>query len=262
MKNKINKRKKAIYTTLAVVFWLVLWQIAAMIYGMDFILPSPLKTFTVLLENIVRSEFWKSVLFSVTRILWGFLLSATLGVLLALVSIKLKIIRILFDPFCSVMRAVPVASFIIFVLILFSSEKVSTVVAFLMGFPLVYSTVSGGIDSAPEKLLEASDLFDLGFFAKLKYIYFPHLLPHITSALAVSVGLCFKSGIAAEVIGYPVGSVGAQMYIAKLGMNMPTLLSYTVVVVLISALCEKLIAFLCRLPIKLREGIIKKQNEK
>ena len=51
---------------------------------MDFILPSPLKTFTVLLENIVRSEFWKSVLFSVTRILWGFLLSATLGVLLAL----------------------------------------------------------------------------------------------------------------------------------------------------------------------------------
>ena len=75
MKNKINKRKKAIYTTLAVVFWLVLWQIAAMIYGMDFILPSPLKTFTVLLENIVRSEFWKSVLFSVTRILWGFVLS-------------------------------------------------------------------------------------------------------------------------------------------------------------------------------------------
>ncbi len=253
MKNKINKSKKAIYTTLAVVFWLVLWQVAAMIYGMDFILPSPIKTFTVLLENIVKPSFWASVFFSISRILLGFLLSAALGVLLALLSIKLKVVRILFDPFCSVMRAVPVASFIIFVLILFSSEKVSAVVAFLMGFPLVYSTVSGGIDSAPEKLLEAADLFKLGFFSKLKYIYFPHLLPHITSALSVSVGLCFKSGIAAEVIGYPVGSVGAQMYIAKLGMNMPTLLSYTVVIVIISTLCEKLIAFLCKILPKIRE---------
>ena len=246
MKNKINKHKKAIYTTLAVVFWLILWQVAAMIYGMDFILPSPITTFLVLLENIAKLSFWSSVFFSVSRILLGFLLSATLGILIAVVGIRIKAVRILFDPFCSVMRAVPVASFIIFVLILFSSEKVSLVIAFLMGFPLVYSTVSLGVDSTSEKLLEAADVFRLGFFEKLRYIYFPHLLPHITSALSVSVGLCFKSGIAAEVIGYPVGSVGAQMYIAKLGMNMPTLLSYTVVIVIISTLCEKLIAFLCK----------------
>jgi NitT/TauT family transport system permease protein len=257
MKNKINKTKKAIYTTLAVVFWLILWQIAAMIYGMDFILPSPIKTFIVLLENIANVSFWTSVLFSVSRILLGFLLSATLGILIAVVGIKLKIIRILFDPFCSVMRAVPVASFIIFVLILFSSENVSLVIAFLMGFPLVYSTVSLATDSAPEKLLEAANVFRLGFFEKLRYIYFPYLLPHITSALSVSVGLSFKSGIAAEVIGYPVGSVGAQMYIAKLGMNMPTLLSYTVVIVIISTLCEKLIAFLCKKLPQMKEARVK-----
>jgi NitT/TauT family transport system permease protein len=82
-------------------------------------------------------------------------------------------------------------------------------------------------------------------------------LPHITSALSVSVGLCFKSGIAAEVIGYPVGSVGAQMYIAKLGMNMPTLLSYTVVIVIISTLCEKLIAFLCKKLPQMKEARVK-----
>lgn len=253
MKNKINKTKKVIYTTLAVVFWLVLWQIAAIMYGMDFILPSPMKTFAVLLENISMSSFWTAVFFSISRILVGFLVSAALGIFLAVIGIKLKIVRILFDPFCSVMRAVPVASFIIFVLILFSSENVSLVIAFLMGFPLVYSTVSGGVDSASEKLLEASHIFRLGFLKELRYIYFPHLLPHITSALSVSVGLCFKSGIAAEVIGYPVGSVGAQMYIAKLGMNMPTLLSYTVVIVIISTLCEKLIAFLCKILPKMRE---------
>ena len=120
MKNKINKTKKAIYTTLAVVFWLVLWQVAAMLYGMDFILPSPIKTLAVLLENMANASFWTAVLFSVSRILLGFLLSAALGVFLAVVGIRLKVVRILFDPFCSVMRAVPVASFIIFVLILFS----------------------------------------------------------------------------------------------------------------------------------------------
>jgi NitT/TauT family transport system permease protein len=257
MKNKINKTKKAIYTTLAVVFWLVLWQVAAMLYGMDFILPSPIKTLAVLLENIVNPSFWTAVLFSISRILLGFLLSAALGILIAVIGIKIKLVRILFDPFCSVMRAVPVASFIIFVLILFSSKNVSLVIAFLMGFPLVYSTVSLATDSAPENLLEAADVFRLGFFERLRYIYFPHLLPHITSALSVSVGLCFKSGIAAEVIGYPVGSVGAQMYIAKLGMNMPTLLSYTVVIVIISTLCEKLIAFLCKKLPQMKEARVK-----
>ena len=242
MKKLSIKDKKIIYTLCAAVFWIALWQIAAAWYGMDFLLPSPIATVKALLANLAKASFWSATAFSVVRILIGFCLSGALGIFFALAGIRLRALKILLDPLCSVLRAVPVASFIILVLVMFSSENVAAIISFLMGFPLVYSSVSRGAESAPEELIEAADLFSMGFFKKLRYIYLPHLLPYIANALCVSVGLCFKSGIAAEVIGYPSGSVGAQMYLAKIGFNMPDLFSYTVVMVVISALCERLIS--------------------
>lgn len=253
MKKLSNKQKKIIYTLCAAVFWISVWQIAAVWYGMDFLIPSPLATLRALFENVAKVSFWSATAFSVVRILLGFLLSGIFGIFFALVGIKIKAIKILLDPFCSVLRAVPVASFIILVLVMFSSENVAAIISFLMGFPLVYSSVSKGADATPPDLLEAADLFSMGFIRKLRYIYIPHLMPFMANALSVSVGLCFKSGIAAEVIGYPTGSVGAQMYLAKLGLNMPDLLSYTVVIVVISVLCERLISLVFKTGSKERE---------
>lgn len=246
MKKLSNKQKKIIYTLCAAVFWIALWQIVASWYDMDFVLPSPIDTLKALFENARENEFWASVVFSVIRILIGFSASALVGIFLALLSIKVRALKILFDPLCSVLRAVPVASFIILVLVMFSSKNVAAIISFLMGLPLVYSSVSKAIEVTPEDMLEVAHVFKMSFFARLRYVYIPHLRPYISNALAVSVGLCFKSGIAAEVIGYPMGSVGAQMYLAKTGLNMPDLFAYTVVIVLISVLCEKLIAYLLR----------------
>lgn len=248
MKKNTHQHKKMLYTVVAAVFWILVWQAVSMLYDMDFVLPSPLKTLSVLVQNIAKARFWSAILFSVSRILLGFLLSCSVGVALALLSIRLKAVKVLFDPFCSVVRAVPVASFIILVLVIFSSKYVSVVISFLMGFPVIYSTLQKGIDASPEPLLEAADVFGMGYFKKLRYIYFPHLLPYTASALSVSAGLCFKSGIAAEVIGYPSGSVGEAMYLSKIGFDMPGLLSYTAVIVVISVLCEKAIMLICRMP--------------
>lgn len=217
-----------------------------MIYNMDFVLPGPARTFFVLLQNLARKSFWSAVIFSVSRILAGFFLAAAAGILLSLLSIKVKLVKVLFDPFCSVVRAVPVASFIILVLVMFSSKNVSVVISFLMGFPVVYSTLQKGIDATPEQLLECADVFGIGFLKRLRLIYHPHLLPYAASGLSVACGLSFKSGIAAEVIGYPMGSVGAAMYQAKIGFDMPGLLSYTAVIVAVSVVCERLILLVCK----------------
>ena len=246
MKRISDKYKKVLYTLFAAVFWIGVWQAVSMIYDMDFVLPSPARTLEVFFEKVSEYTFWSAVGFSVTRIMTGFLLSAILGIVLSLLSIRVKLTGVLFDPFCSVVRAVPVASFIILVLVMFSSEYVSVIISLLMGFPVIYSTLRRGIEATPRELIEAADVFSLGFFGRLKYIYIPHLVPYISSALSVACGLCFKSGIAAEVIGYPRGSVGEAMYLSKIGFNMPQLLSYTAVIVVVSVLIEKAIERVCR----------------
>ena len=246
MKRISDKYKKVLYTLFAAVFWIGVWQAVSMIYDMDFVLPSPARTLEVFFEKVSEYTFWSAVGFPVTRIMTGFLLSAILGIVLSLLSIRVKLTGVLFDPFCSVVRAVPVASFIILVLVMFSSEYVSVIISLLMGFPVIYSTLRRGIEATPRELIEAADVFSLGFFGRLKYIYIPHLVPYISSALLVACGLCFKSGIAAEVIGYPRGSVGEAMYLSKIGFNMPELLSYTAVIVVVSVLIEKAIERVCR----------------
>ena len=60
--------------------------------------------------------------------------------------------------------------------------------------------------------------------------------PGVPSALD-SVG---KPGVAAEVIGIPDGSIGEKLYNAKVYLNTPDLFAWTVVIVLISLLFEKL----------------------
>ena len=244
MKHKFNKHKKALYTLLAAIFWIGLWQVLSMIYGMDFVLPSPLRTLEVLIQKAQTASFWRAIGFSVSRIMAGFALSVILGVFLALLSIRVKAAGILFDPFCSVIRAVPVASFIILVLVMFSPKYVSVIISLLMGFPVIYSTLRRGIEATPETLIEAADVFKMRYSGRLKYIYIPSLKPYFASSFSVACGLCFKSGIAAEVIGYPQGSVGEAMYLSKIGFNMPELLAYTAVIVVISVLIEKTVALI------------------
>ena len=234
-----RKYKKTLYALIAAVFWIGVWQLLAMKYGMDFLLPTPARTLEVLIEKAAEAAFWSNIAFSVGRIMTGFLHSVLLGAALALLSIRIKAVGVLFDPFCSVIRAVPVASFIILVLVMFSHEYVSVIISLLMGFPVVYSTLRRGIDAAPEGLVEMADVFSMGYLGRLRYIYIPHLRAFFASALSVSCGLCFKSGIAAEVIGIPKGSVGEAMYLSKIGFNMPELLAYTAVIVVISVLIEK-----------------------
>ena len=59
------------------------------------------------------------------------------------------------------------------------------------------------------------------------------------SACTVSLGISWKAGIAAEIIGIPAGSIGRMFYDAKVYFNTVDLFAWTVIVVVISVLFEK-----------------------
>ena len=75
------------------------------------------------------------------------------------------------------------------------------------------------------------------FARRLRGIYLPAVLPHFRSAASLGLGLCWKSGVAAEVIGIPGGSIGEKLYKAKVYLATPDLFAWTVAIVLLSAGC-------------------------
>jgi NitT/TauT family transport system permease protein len=64
-------------------------------------------------------------------------------------------------------------------------------------------------------------------------------MPFVVSAISIGLGFSFKSGIAAEVIGRPANSIGLNLYEAKLYLMIKELFAWTVVIILLSVLFEK-----------------------
>lgn len=120
-------------------------------------------------------------------------------------------------------KAVPVASFIILILIWVPSRNLSIVISFLMVLPVIYTNVLNGIRSTDPKLLEMARVFRIPLFRRIRYIYLSQLLPFLRTGFSLSLGLCWKAGVAAEVIGIPKGSIGEKLYEAKVYLETPDL---------------------------------------
>lgn len=224
----------------AVAFWLIVWQLASVAVGSDILLVSPINVVVRLLQLSTEIIFWKSILFSWVRIAGGFFLAVLSGCLLAALSAYSEIVRELLRPLVLAIKTVPVASFIILALVWFSSRNLAVFISFLMVFPVIYTNVLNGIKETNQELLEMAEVFEIPMRRRIRYIYLPQVLPYFQAGCTVALGLCWKSGIAAEVIGMPRGSIGERMQQAKVYLDTPDLFAWTLVIVVLSLIFEKI----------------------
>ncbi|XCP84673.1 ABC transporter permease subunit [Roseburia hominis] len=241
MKDSItnDRIKKYGMRIFAAVFWIGIWQIASKWLGQEILLASPVSVMQKLGNLVMIVDFWKSIWFSFARIVLGFLLALILGAGAAVLSSCLKVVRILLAPLITVIKSTPVASFIILCLIWIPSRNLSVFISFLMVLPVVYTNLLEGIGQTDRKLLEMADVFGVGPAKKICYIYLSQILPYLLTACRLALGLCWKAGVAAEVIGVPSGSIGEKLYHAKIYLNTPDLFAWTIVIIVISFLFEK-----------------------
>ena len=228
----------------AVVFWLLVWQLGSMVLDrtmqVNLLLPSPVTALLRLGELALTAAFWQSVGQSFLRIIGGFLLSCFAASLLAVPASRWNRVRELMAPLVATVKAVPVASFIILALFWLNSRSLALFISFLMVFPPVYLNVLEGIRQTDKKLLEMARVFRVPLWRRIRGIYLPAVMPYFRTAVSLGLGLCWKAGVAAEVIGLPTGSVGEQLYNAKVYFMTGDLFAWTVVIVVVSVLFEKL----------------------
>ena len=78
----------------------------------------------------------------------------------------------------------------------------------------------------------------------MRCIWLPQIWPYLIQSCRVGLGICWKSGVAAEVIGLPNGSIGDALYRAKITLSTGELFAWTFVIILLSAGFEKLFLLL------------------
>ena len=243
---KTRKKTFITATVLAAILWIVVWQTCAVIVDKPLFLPYPVSVFMTFGRLMSKSYFWHSVLSSVINIIIGYVLGVLAGIVLAWVSyLNTGIEAVLALPI-KIIRAVPVASFIILALLWLSSTYLSILISFLMVLPIIYTNVLTGLKNASEQLLEMAHCYNMSLRNKISYLYVPAAMPHLTSALSTGAGLAWKSGIAAEVIGITRNSIGNNLYQSKIYLETTELFAWTITVIIISLLFEKTISLIIK----------------
>ena len=219
--------------------WLAFWQTAAVLVHNSIMLVGPFEALLALWSLLPSADFWRSVVGSFGRISTGFLLAFAVGILLGSLAYTAPLLEEILEPFMVFLKVVPVASFVILALIWAGSRNLSVVIAFLVVLPVIYVNTLAGLQSTDPKLLEMAVVF-----RKIRFIYLPALVPYLVSGCRIALGMSWKSGAAAEVIGLPEHSIGEHLYMAKIYLETADLFAWTLVIILVSAVFEQIVLFL------------------
>ena len=222
-------------------FWLAVWEVISLIVGAELLVPSPWRVALRWLELAGTSKFWLSTALSLGRVALGFAAGTIIGVLLAFLTRYFGLARLLLTPVIRVVRAVPVASFIILALVWIKTEALPSFISAAMAAPMVWQNVSGALKSDIDpKLLEMARVYQLGTRKIFTKIVLPSIAPAFVSSSVNALGFAWKSGVAAEVICQPAFSIGRQLQTAKLTLETAEVFAWTAVVCLLSTLLERL----------------------
>ncbi len=235
MRGKLWKRG------IIVVFWLGAWSLLAQWTDNSVLLATPVQTAAELLGLLGRRSFYATAAGSLLRIGTGFLTGFVAAVLLAVTAKRFPLAEEVLAPVIKLLKSAPVASFVVLLLIWWGSSFLAVAVSFLVVLPNIYINTLEGLKNADGKLLEMAEVFHLSAGSRFFYIYRPALKPFLDSGLRLSLGMCWKSGVAAEVIGTPDFSIGGQLYLSKVYLNTAGVLAWTAVVIGLSALFERLV---------------------
>ncbi|TYQ13295.1 UNVERIFIED_CONTAM: NitT/TauT family transport system permease protein [Acetivibrio alkalicellulosi] len=242
MKDSTIKNKKPLNKIFIFAFWIAIWQLVYFIVRQDIYVPSPISVFIRIRELVVLTAFWRSVSYSIYRVMAGIFLSIVIGLITAVISSINRYFHDLIQPLMTAIKSTPVLSFIILALIWFNSSNVPIFICFLMCYPVIWTNLLTAIHNVDKKLLEMAKVYKVNRLIVFKKIYLPSVLPYFTAACITCLGLGWKVSVAAEVLSHPRNAIGSNLYSAKVYLDSAELFAWTLVVILLSFLFELLFA--------------------
>ena len=233
------KEKKPQRNILIAAVWLALWCVLDRVISNEILFVGPAAACRALIRLLGTREFYISIASTLTRIAAGFCSGACAGIALAVLSYRFRGISELLKPFFMILKSTPVVSFVILLLIWAGNANLSLLVCFFVVIPILYLNTRSGLEAVDAKMLELAYVFNIPLPAQIRYIYIPALRPNLSGALSLSLGMSWKSGVAAEVIGQPLHTIGNALYRSKIFFETADVFAWTIVIIIMSWIFER-----------------------
>lgn len=203
---------------------------------------------------LISGETWRHAGLSLLRIAAGYLFGVISGMVLALLTCTVPVLDWLISPVIRTVRATPVASFIILALLWIGKSRVPTLMSTLIVAPIIWQNITVQFKAVDKDLTEMGRMYGFTKRKMLRLIYMPQVMPAFIAGCIGSVGMAWKSGIAAEVLCLPEFAIGSQVYYSKIYLETPSLFAWTSIVIVLSYILEKTMQFLLKKTIEGRKA--------
>lgn len=234
--------KRIVLTCLSILLIPVAWQLLSWQMAQPQLIPSFPDLIRALFRLVYTPGFLVSIGTTCLRACVGLLLSLAAASITAFLLNRSEAIRFLFMPWLSLLRSVPVISFILLALIFLNSEMIPLLIAFLTMYPLLTENLLKGLMNRLDSWKMLARQFHLNAWNRLFQINYPQLKPYLFSGLASAVGFGWRAIIMGEVLSQCVDGIGKRMKEAQVFIDVPELIAWTLVAIVLSWLTDKLIS--------------------
>lgn len=230
--------KRVCRVVLIALFWIGAWALGAYLLNKPLLFPYPHTVLMRLLALMQTKDFYLITANSIGNITFGILLAVIGGCILAACTSRLSLLREVILPFMAVVKATPVASFIILALIWIGSAKVPSFITVLIVLPVIWTNLDVGFSKIDPQLREVTAVYQMPLLQRWRILILPSLKPYFVSACRTSLGLAWKAGIAAEIIAMPRNTIGTMISDNKQYIMYTDVYAWTLTVILLSLVIE------------------------
>ncbi|MEI0537778.1 ABC transporter permease subunit [Brachyspira pulli] len=235
------KNKNIIYFILGIIIFILLWFFISLKINSEIVFPNILTIIKKLIEIILEKSFYKDLFLSLIRVFITFILSFLLAIIFGILSGIFSSIRYMLMPIINFIRTIPTIPLILVAIIWFDNNTVPIFVSMLVIFPIMYDAVVNGIINVDKNLIEMSLSYNVSLKNQIISLYIPSIKPYILTAISQSMGITWKSILAAEILALPSLGIGSKLYESHLYLDTVSLFAYCLIAVIFNGIFEIII---------------------
>jgi NitT/TauT family transport system permease protein len=191
---------------LAILLVLAVWELISILLGGHGLVPSPARTATTIWGVLVSGEFFVQLGDSMVRLLIGFVLAMTLGMIVGVLMGSRWFWNEFFKDVVILGLSLPGLVYALLSVVIFGTTLLAPVMAILFAsYPFIAVNIREGVKALDKDLLDMTRAYKIGKWKVVRQVIIPSLLPHILAAIRTGFTIAWKASVLTEVFGATSG---------------------------------------------------------
>src|SRR5471030_2780481 len=249
-RHRRERRRRIIRGSIGVLAVLVIWQVMAVAYNLQQILPPPLAVGRTIFNTLTLNydhrwmygpNIYQHLLASFLRAITGFSIAAAFAIPLGLIVGRSRTIREFTDPVIRSLYPIPGIAWIPLAILWFGLGNVAVIFVVFVAefFPLYFNTEAGARNINPI-LIDAARCFGAKRLTLVRRVILPASIPYMITGMRIALGGAWRMIVAGEMLASQSG-IGSVLMESRYQLRATDLMMAMILISIVGYATERLI---------------------